>query len=73
MYDLVFIGTKRISKAILGRMAGSLTKSRAEVVLDHFSKEEFGLVLEAISRGKYSMYGIAVVVCMHSLNYALMQ
>jgi hypothetical protein len=62
MYDLVFIATKRISKAISGRMAGSLTKSSAEVVLDHFSKEEFGLVLEAITRGKYSTYNMCGIV-----------
>jgi hypothetical protein len=48
----------RICRAILGRMNGSLTKTAAEVVLYHFSKEEFGLVLEVLSRGVYSMCAV---------------
>jgi hypothetical protein len=55
-YDLRLTAVIRICRAILGRMNGSLTKTAAEVVLYHFSKEEFGLVLEVLTRGMYSMY-----------------
>lgn len=54
-YDLILSSVVRISKAVYGRMNGSLTKSGVEIVLDHFSKEEFGVAVEGLSPGVYSM------------------
>jgi hypothetical protein len=58
-YDLMLRAVIRISKSIKSRMNGSMTKSDVEIVLDHFSKEEFCLAVEGLVHGVYSACGSA--------------